>query len=63
MEFNPQTLQSTATDKILKIRYNEHIRYTRSHNPQVAYAVDILNNCHEYGLVDEIMELETSFTG
>jgi hypothetical protein len=59
--FNPQTLQSIASrytryagpaDKTLKIRYNEHIEYTRSHNPQVAYAVHILNNCHEYGFVD-----------
>jgi len=38
-------------------RYNEHIRYTRSKNAQVACAVHILSNGHEYGPVDEIMKL------
>jgi len=69
--FNPHTHQSVAshytryadlTNKTLKMRYTEHIRYTRSNNPTVAYAVHILNNCHEYGLVDEIMELAKTFT-
>jgi hypothetical protein len=49
-------------NKTLKMRYTEHIRYTRSNNPIVAYAEHILNNCHEYGLVDEIMELPQPFT-
>ena len=63
MGFNPQTLQSIAsrythyTDLANKtlIRYTEHIRYTRSNHPQVAFAVQVLNNCHEYGL-DEIQQ-------
>jgi len=37
------------------IIYTEHIRYTRSNHPQVAFAVQVLNNCHEYGL-DEIQQ-------
>jgi hypothetical protein len=44
------------------MRYTEHIRYTRSNNPTGAYAEHILNNCHEYGLIDEIMELPQPFT-
>jgi len=71
MGFNPHTLQSVASrytryagpaNKTLKIRYTEHIRYTRSNNPTVAYAVHILNNGNEYGLVDEIMELAKTLT-
>jgi hypothetical protein len=31
--------------------HNEHIRYTRSNNAQVACAVYILSNGHEYGPV------------
>jgi hypothetical protein len=45
-----------------KIRYTGHISCTRSNNPQVAYAVYALNNCHEYDPVDEIMGLAKSFT-
>jgi len=43
------------------IRYTEHIPYTRSNNPQVAYTVHTLN-CHEYDPIDEIMGLAKPFT-
>lgn len=49
------------TDKTLNIRHNKHIRYARSNNPQVAYAIYALNNGHEYGAVDEIMQLAMPF--
>jgi hypothetical protein len=48
-------------NKTLKIRYTEHIRYTRSNYPQIAYVVHTLNNCHEYGLINEIVELAKLF--
>jgi len=41
----------------LKTRYNEHIRYIKSNNPQSAYAQHILNNRHEYGALDNLMTL------
>jgi hypothetical protein len=47
--------------KNIKKRYTELIRHTRSNNPTVTYAVHILNKCHEYGLVDEIMKLPQPF--
>jgi len=45
----------------MKIRHNEHITYARSNNPQLAYAIHILNNGHEGSPVDEIMELAKPF--
>jgi len=45
-----------------KIRYNEHVSYTRSNNPHEAYAVPTLKNCHEYDPLDEIMVLAQHFT-
>ena len=50
------------THKTQKIRYIEHISYTRFNNPQVAYTVRTLINCHEYDPVDEIMGLDQHFT-
>ena len=43
-------------------RYNEH-RYTRSNNTQMARAIHILSNGHEYGPIDEITNLAKPFTG
>ena len=43
------------TSRRLSIRYKEHIRYIRSNNPQSAYALHILQNRHEYGLMDNTM--------
>jgi hypothetical protein len=37
--------------------------YTRSSNTQVACAVHILSNGHEYDPVDEITKLAKHFTG
>jgi len=72
MGFNPSTLQSVGScytqytglaNKTLKIRYTEHIRYTRSNYLQVVYAVHtLLNKCLEFGLIDEIVELARPFT-
>jgi len=41
----------------LKIRYQEHIRYIRSNNPQSAYAQHTLRNQHEYGTMNNLMTL------
>jgi len=45
------------TSHNLKTRYNEHIRYIKSNNPQSAYAQHILNNRHDYGTIDNLMTL------
>jgi predicted GIY-YIG superfamily endonuclease len=45
------------TSRDLKQRYQEHIRYIKSNNPQSAFALHILNNRHEYGTINEIMSL------
>ena len=45
------------TSRSLKIRYQEHIRYIRSNNPQSAYAQHILRNRHEYGTTNNLMSL------
>jgi len=48
--------------KEIKIGYNEQIRYLRSNNTGLVYVKHILNDCHEYGCVDEIMKLANPFT-
>jgi len=45
------------TSRSLKIRFQEHIRYIRSNNPQSTYAQHILHNQHEYGTLNELMTL------
>ena len=45
------------TSRNPKTRYNEHIRFIKSNNPQSAYAQHILNNRHEYGTMDNLMTL------
>jgi hypothetical protein len=45
------------TSRELKQRYQEHMRYIKNNNPQLAFALHILNNRHEYGAIDEIMTL------
>jgi hypothetical protein len=45
------------TSRELKQRYQEHTRYIRNNNPQSAFALHILDNKHEYGTIEEIMEL------
>jgi len=45
------------TGRTTDTRYKEHVRYIRSNNPQSAYALHILNNRHEYGTKEQIMEL------
>jgi hypothetical protein len=41
----------------LKQRYQEHIRYTKHNEPQLAYALHILNNKHKYGPINITMTL------
>jgi len=55
------THYAVLAHKTQKIRYNEHISYTRSNNQQVAYAAHTSKNCHEYDPVDE-MGLAQHFT-
>jgi len=46
-----QTGRSTDTG------YKEHIGHIRTNNPQSAFAMHILNNRHEYGTQERIMDL------
>jgi ferritin-like metal-binding protein YciE len=41
------------TSRSLKQKYQEHIRHTKHNVPQLAYALHILNNKHEYGPIKE----------
>ena len=45
------------TGHSLNIRFQEHIRYIRYNNPQLAYALHILQNQHEYGPMNSTMTL------
>jgi len=45
------------TGRTINIRYKAHIRYIKTNNPQSAYALHILNNRHEYGPLDETMQM------
>jgi len=45
------------TSRSLKIQFQGHIRYIRSNNPQLAFALHILQNQHEYGHTNNIMTL------
>jgi len=45
------------TSHSLKIRFQEHIRYIRSNNPQSAFTLHILQNQHKYGHMNNIMTL------
>ena len=39
------------------IRHKEHIRYIRTNNPQSVYAMHILQNGHEYGTIENTLQL------
>ena len=41
----------------LNHRPQEHLRYMKHNNPQLAYTSHILNNVHKYGHVDNILSL------
>jgi len=43
-------------------RYQEHIRYIKQNDPHSAYAVHILNNNHECGLINTTMTLLKQIT-
>jgi hypothetical protein len=43
----------------LKTRSKEHHRYIRTNNPKAAYAMHILNNNHQYGPIEETLQLIT----
>ena len=45
------------TSRNLRTRFQEHIRYTKTNNPQSAYAQHILHNQHEYGTIAETVTL------
>ena len=55
-------LSQPTKHKKIRYVYNEHISHTWSNNPQVAYTVYTLKNCHEYDPVHEIMVLAKHFT-
>jgi len=45
------------TSRSLKLCYQEHIRHIKNNNPQSAYALNILQNSHEYGPMNQTMHL------
>jgi hypothetical protein len=45
------------TGRSLKTRFVEHCRYRKTNGPKSAYALHILNNSHEYGPIQNTMEL------
>ena len=45
------------TSRNLRTRFQEHIRYIKTNNPQSAYAQHILHNQHECGTIVETMTL------
>jgi hypothetical protein len=48
--------------RAISARYKEHIRYIRTNNPQSAYATHILQNKHEFGPKEEILQLLNTCT-
>lgn len=45
------------TNRILKLRFQEHVRYIKNNDPRSAYAIHIHNFRHEYGNVNDTMTL------
>ena len=45
------------TSRNLRTRFQEHIRYIKTNNPQPAYAQHILHNQHQCGTLGETMTL------
>jgi len=48
---------SDQTSRSLNIRFQEHIRYIRYNNPQLAYTLHILQNQNEYGQTNSTLTL------
>jgi len=45
------------TDRSLGIRHKEHSRYIKTKNPVSPYTLNILNNKHVYGNIEQTIEL------
>jgi hypothetical protein len=45
------------TNRNLKTRFREHIRYIKNNDPQSAYAAHILENRHEFGNIEDTLTL------
>jgi hypothetical protein len=45
------------TRRNLKLRFCKHITYIKTNNPQSAYALHVINHCHQCGSIEETMEL------
>jgi hypothetical protein len=45
------------TGRTFNIRYKEHIRDIRNNNDNIGYAQNILNNKHEYGNIQDTMDI------
>jgi response regulator of citrate/malate metabolism len=43
--------------RTIAVRYKEHIRYIRTNTLTSAYAIHTLNQCHDYGLLDDTLYL------
>jgi hypothetical protein len=45
------------TGREIETRFKEHHRYIRTNNPKSAYAMHILNNDHQYGPIEDTLQL------
>jgi hypothetical protein len=45
------------TGRAVKVGYKEHIRSIRNNKEETAYATHFLNNRHQYGKIDDIMNI------
>lgn len=46
----------------LKVRFNENLRYIKYNNPNSAYAQHILNNGHNFGIMQDTLQLLKTWT-
>jgi hypothetical protein len=50
------------TGRNFKITFSEHQRYIKTNNPKSGYALHILNNKHENGITQNIMQQSKNIT-
>jgi len=56
MQDLPQIIRG-KTNRILKMRFQEHTHYIKNNDPRSSYALHILNCRHEYRNINDTMTL------
>ena len=51
------------TNRNLNLRFREHVRYIKTNDPRLAYALHTLNCRHEYGNIHDTMTLLKQING